>query len=84
MVTLNAVKNWAVIDLLELCDEISKGDNNHPVMKEKQYQIENRSKGNDRANLEWVCSTTDTKEEQKQMADKVLGILKRNFEQAIG
>ena len=29
-------------------------------MKEKQYQIENRSKGNDRANLEWVGANEET------------------------
>lgn len=60
MSELNFIKKWEVIDLLELCDEISKGYNNHPVMKEKQYQIKNRSKGNDRANLEWVGDNEET------------------------
>ena len=54
MSDLNFIKRWEVIDLLDLCEEISKGDRKHPVYKEQQYQLNERSKGNDRANLEWV------------------------------
>lgn len=54
MSELNFIKNWDVIDFIELCDEIADGNNKHPVMKEKQYQIINKSKGNNKAVLEWI------------------------------
>lgn len=56
------LKPWRVIDLREVCQEIS-GKNSfdkHPIYKEWEYQIHNRSKGNDKANLEWVGANEKT------------------------
>lgn len=55
------LENWRVIDLLELVKEIG-GENyqKHKVYKEWQYQIENRGRGNDVANLEWVGQNKKT------------------------
>jgi hypothetical protein len=36
MSDLNFIKRWEVIDLLDLCEEISNGDRKHPVYKEQQ------------------------------------------------
>jgi hypothetical protein len=54
------LKDWKVIDLLEVIKEISGGDHNHPVQREWEYQIQKRSKGNDRGNLEWVGDNEKT------------------------
>lgn len=54
------LKEWKVIDLLEVIKEISGGDYNHPVQKEWEYQIEERCKGNDSGNLEWVGENDKT------------------------
>jgi len=55
------IKDWKVIDLLDLIKEIG-GENyhEHEVHKEWEYQIQNRSKGNDKANLEWVGENKNT------------------------
>ena len=55
------LKNWKVIDLREVIKEIGgvRWDK-HPVQKEWEYQILERSKGNDRGNLEWVGDNEKT------------------------
>ena len=45
MNNLKFVRNWDVIDLLELVKEISNDDDNHPVMTEWQYYIYGKSNG---------------------------------------
>ena len=40
--------------------KIANGDRKHPVWEEKKYQILERSKGNDRANLEWIGDNEKT------------------------
>lgn len=60
MINLMFTKKWEVIDLVELCDIISNGNRKHPVYKEQQYQIFERSKGNDTANLEWIGHNENT------------------------
>ena len=60
MSNLNFIKKWEVIDLLQLCKEIANGNEKRPVYKEWEYQIVERSKGNDRANLEWVGDNENT------------------------
>lgn len=53
--------NWRVIDLRKLVKEIGGEDwHNHPVQKEWQYQVTERGKGNDTANLEWVGQSKET------------------------
>jgi len=48
-------ENWKVINLLRVCQEIGGEDfEEHKVYKEWEYQMENRSMGNDRANFEEV------------------------------
>lgn len=49
------LKDWKVIDLIRVVEEIG-GDrwDKHPVQKEWAYQIQERSKGNDRGSLDWV------------------------------
>jgi len=57
----NWEKDWRVIDLLELVKKIGGTDyHNHDVHKEWEYQIQNRGRGNDLANLEWVGENGDT------------------------
>ena len=55
------LKDWKVIDLREVIKEIGgvRWDK-HPVQKEWEYQIQERSKGNDRGNLEWVGDNEKT------------------------
>jgi hypothetical protein len=50
------LKDWKVIDLREVIKEIGGVHwDKHPVQKEWEYQIQERSKGNDRGNLElWL------------------------------
>ncbi len=52
---------WKVIDLREVCKKIAGGDfDKHPVYKEWRHQVLERSKGNDRGNLEWVGQSENT------------------------
>ena len=52
---------WKVIDLREVCKKIANGDfDKHPVYQEWRYQVLERSKGNDRGNLEWVGNNEKT------------------------
>jgi len=62
MSNTNWLKPWRTIDLLQLCKAIAGEDNihNHPVGKEWQYQINERAKGNDKGNLEWVGDNEKT------------------------
>jgi len=55
------IYNWRVIDLLKLVKEIGgKNYQKHPIYKEWEYQVENRAKSNDSANLEWVAENEET------------------------
>lgn len=46
----NPIKDWKVVDLLDLRNEIQGGTNNrrHPVNKEWEYMVREKAHGNDR------------------------------------
>lgn len=47
------LKDWKVIDLLDLVEEISGNDKSHPVYNEWEYQIQNGGR-NSAGTLSWV------------------------------
>jgi hypothetical protein len=55
------LKDWKVINLREVVKEIGGVHwDKHPVQKEWAYHITERSRGNDKGNLEWVGDDENT------------------------